>query len=307
MPPPVFVSYSWHQGDWVWDRLVPVLKAGRAEILIDREQFEAARAVFRQMDEVQDRADHHILLLSPEYLASKACQHEMKRAIALDPRFETGLAIPVLRIDCDLPPSIKRPNPLYVDLRDDGEPEPWGMLLRKCGLDLGATAPDWLRGRDAVRRHLDRGESVNLVVTGKARWRPLLDHLRTDSSLGLGVVGLDTTEAMDRPSLVGEILKQCGCPLSGPVPDKPRDLVLLGRTLKALPRALRLALASFDHVGHRMAQYEIDLFVALRNLIMDERKLVLLITSHTPFATLLPNGYPLSEIDIKTVELKGRP
>jgi hypothetical protein len=307
MPSPVFVSYSWSQGDWVWGRLVPILNAGGAEVLYDRKQFEAARAIKLQMDEVQDRAGLHILLLSPEYLKSKPCQHEMKRSIARDPKFEDGVAIPVMRVDCTLPPAIKRPNPLYVDLRDDSQPEPWDKLLGKCRLDLGATAPAWLRAHDKVYRHLSRGESVNLVVTGKARWRPLLDHLRSDPALGLGVVRLDATEAMHRPSLVEEILKQCGCPPPGPVPGKPQDLVTLGRTIKALGRAPRLALTAFDHVSHRMDDYGVDLFVALRDLMMDARKLVLLVVSHAPFATLLPHDHPLSEMHVATVELKGRP
>ena len=82
---------------------------------------------------------------------------------------------------------------------------------------------------------------------------------------------------------------------------------MLGRALKALPRAARLALTSFDHVSHRMDDYGVDLFVALRDLTMDARKLVLLIVSHAPFATLLPHDHPLSEMHLQTVELKGRP
>jgi hypothetical protein len=307
MPPPVFVSYCWQQGEWVWDRLVPVLRAGGAEILIDREQFEAARRLDRQMNEVQDRAGLNLLVLSPDYLASKACQHEMKRAIARDPKFETGVVVPVLRVDCKLPPAIKRPNPLYVDLCDDRKPEPWDLLFRNRGVDLGTDAPEWLRARDAIRRCLERGESVSLIVTGQARWRPLIDHLRNNRALGLGVVRLDSTEAMDRPSLVQEFLEQCGCPASGPVPDKPRDLVMLGRALKALPRVPRLALTSFDHVSHRMDDYGVDLFVALRDLTMNARKLVLLIQSHAPFETLLPHAHPLSGMHLQTVELKGQP
>lgn len=302
----VFVSYSHEQGDWVWDRLVPVLRAGGADVLIDREQFEAARRLYRQMDEVQDRAELNLLVLSPQYLASKACQHEMQRAIARDPKFDKGVTVPIKRVDCTLPPAIKRPNPLYLDLRDDRTADAWDLLLRKCGGDLGMAAPDWLRARDTVRMFLDRGDSANLVVTGRALWRPLLGNLQEQASLGLGVVKLDSTEAMHRPSLVREILHQCGCPTPRSVPGKPEDLVTLGRSLKALPRAPRLALTSFDHVAHRMDNYEVDLFVALRDL-MDVRKLVLLVQSRTPFENLVPQDHPLSKITIHAVDLKGRP
>src|SRR5271157_1916901 len=78
MPKSVFISYGRKQCEWVWDRLVPCLKAGGADVLVDREQFKAARALNRQMDEVQKKADVSILVFSPDYLKSKPCQREMK-------------------------------------------------------------------------------------------------------------------------------------------------------------------------------------------------------------------------------------
>ena len=116
----VFVSYSWAQGDWVWDRLYPCLVAGGAEVLIDRRRFVAGLALFDQIDKTQDSAEIHVLVLSQDYLASAACRHEMERAIALDPDFQHGRVIPVLRVDCDLPDEIRRPNPLYVTSRAIG-------------------------------------------------------------------------------------------------------------------------------------------------------------------------------------------
>lgn len=89
------------------------------------------------------------------------------------------------------------------------------------------------------------------------------------------------------------------------VPPEPEDLVTLAAAF-ASPPPVRLAVKHFDQVLAR-PHYGSDLFAALRNLIMDVRSLVLLIQSRAPFATLLPHGHPLSLIDIKTVELRGRP
>jgi len=306
MPKSVFISYSWKQGEWVWDRLVPWLKAGEVDVLIDREQFEAARAIRRQMDEVQDRADLNILVFSPNYLTSKPCQHEMKRAIQRDPEFKDGVTIPVKRVACDLPAAIRRPDPLYVDLTDDQKENPWDLLLRKCEADLGAPAPQWLKARDDIWRYLTRGESVNLTVQGKVRWKPLIDDLRRDTSLAdLREVDLSNPETYARRALVETILAACGIP--GPVPDKPHDLVELGRALRLRHGAAHLALTHFDHVTHR-TDYEIDLFSALRYEMTESRKLVLLIQSQKPFQNLLPKEHPLSSITTpKIVELKGRP
>ena len=66
-----------------------------------------------------------------------------------------------------------------------------------------------------------------------------------------------------------------------------------------------MAITHFDLAGtpERQQEYGIDLFAALRHLTMTKKKLTLLIESHRAFATLLPPNHPLSEIDVKTVEL----
>ena len=74
--PKVFVSYSHTQREWVWERLVPVLKAAGADVLIDIERFKAGRGLTKQMDHEQDSADRQVLCFSDEYLTSKACDHE---------------------------------------------------------------------------------------------------------------------------------------------------------------------------------------------------------------------------------------
>jgi hypothetical protein len=301
-PSKVFISYSHHQGAWVWDRLVPVLRAGGAEVLIDRERFEAGHALLGQMDDLQDRAGVHVLVLSPEYLASAPCRHEMERAIARDPRFENGVVVPVKRGAVTLPDAIRLPDPLYVNLTADGAPAPWDLLLRACGADLGTDAPAWLAARDEVRRYLGRGQSVNLVVQGTVAWRELLADLRRDELADLAQVNLERPATASRRGLVTEILRAFG--MNTPVPPEPEDLVDLDRVLSARPQS-RLALTHFDLAAHRPV-YGVDLFAALRYLVMDSRQLVLLIQSRQPFMTISPPGGPLSEISLQTVELQGR-
>jgi hypothetical protein len=304
MPRSVFISYSRLQGDWVWDRLVPVLRAGDIHVLIDREQFEAARRLKRQMDEVQDRAELNLLILSPDYLASRYCTHEMKRGIARDPQFETGITIPIVRVLCKLPASIQRHDPLYVDLSDDRRADSWELLVRKLGADLGTTVPAWLEAREACRRFLQRKESVNLVVQGSIAWEPMIDGLMREATLQpIGRVDLENPSAVSRPGLVQLILEACGS--VKPIPQEPEDLVELGRVLNSRQRPACLILTRFDHVGHR--SYGVDLFTSLRYLTMESRKLVLLITSRRPLADLLPRDHPLSSFNIQTVELRARP
>ncbi|MDX2033410.1 MAG: toll/interleukin-1 receptor domain-containing protein [Blastocatellia bacterium] len=297
----VFISYSHQQEEWVVQRLKPCLEAGGAEVLIDAERFRAGRAVVGQMDAAQDAAEITALVLTPDYLQSPYCAHEMKRAIARDPDFAAGATLPVLRESCEMPDEIRRAEPLWIDLRNDREAAKWDLLLDACEADLGSEAPHWLSVRDEVLQLLQRDQSVNLVVQGEPRWRELLRHIETDRLSPLVVVDLDKGSTAGRRGLVGEILKSCG--VTRPVPQEPDDLIELDQALSAR-RMSHLALLRLDHANHR--NYGVDLFSALRHLIMESRKLTLLAQSRRHFSELIPRDHPLSAIDLKTVELNGR-
>ena len=77
-----FISYRHSDGDWVWGRLKPLLEAAGVELLIDVERFAAGRAVVGQMDDLQDSAQRHLLVITEAYLDSDYCRHEMDRASA---------------------------------------------------------------------------------------------------------------------------------------------------------------------------------------------------------------------------------
>jgi hypothetical protein len=299
----VFISYSHAQADWVRHRLEPCLTAGGVEVRIDRRHFVAGRAVLAQMDAVQDQAERHVLVLSREYLESSMCLHEMERAISIDPTFGRQIVVPVRLDGADLPNNIKRANSLYVDLRDENRADQWQRLLVACGASLGAAAPDWLAARDEVLHLLSQDKSVNLVVRGSVRWQGLIEDLMARPTLRLARVDLQDPATVPRRGLVHTILGALG--VSGHVPDPPDDLPRLGDILAKLGRS-RLALYHFDMVLHR-PDYDANLFAALRYVIMDRRQLVLLIQSRTPLSGLLPGDCPLSELDLKTVELHECP
>lgn len=298
----VFISYSHQQGEWVWNNLVPCLKAGGAEVRIDIERFRAGKEVVAQMDAEQDASDLSVLVLSPEYLASAMCQHEMQRALACN-KF-----VAVLRADCVVPDEIKKT--LYVDLRNDKAADKWDLLLHECEVDLGATAPDWLNARDEIVRRLRDHYSVNLVVPhvvkrSKPKWRELLEHLQKDYFPEMGEVNLERGVNNARHGLVAAMIQACGASLS--VPKEPDDLITLAQYFEQRPTPARIALTHFDMVVHR-PNYEINLFAALRHLMTEQRKLALLIHSRTHFVELLPANHPLSSIsNLITVELHGRP
>lgn len=298
----IFVSYSHKQGEWVRDRLYPVLRAGGAEVLIDFDRFQAGIAVHRQMDSVQDQAEVHLLVLSPDYLASGPCVREMERAIATDPSFGKGCVLPVVRVDCAMPASIKAPDPIYVKLMDDSNGDQWDLVTDRCGVDLKASAAEWLRVRGQVRDAMFDGRSVNLLVHGSPDRKGLIEQLRVD--LGrLAVVDLESGAAVGRRSLITEILGEIG--IKGEARKPPDDLRDLHHGIVAASAPVRLAFRHFDVVKKRANGYKEDFFSALKHLV-EERKLVLLVESHAPYATLLPPANSLSKIQMKTVEMRGR-
>lgn len=299
----LFVSYSHKQGDWVWSRLVPILTAGGAELLIDRERFAAGKDVGLQAELEQRKAGKHLLVLSDSYVQSRYCMDELQRAVASDPSATQGLVIVLRRDGTAIPPPLN-PDNLRVELQNEADPQPWKLLLRACDADLGVPAPAWLAARDELLAALARHKSVNLVVASKqARWRELLRHVQATAAPDLALVDLQDGRTATREGLLSEILDGLGMRV-GDLPRKPRDLVQFTDSLLALRRKARVALTHFDLAPYRHA-YDIDLFAGLRWLVMEgERPLVLLAQSRTPFATLLPSGHPLSDIDLLTIELR---
>ena len=301
----VFVSYSHRQSQWVWERLVPILRAaGCAEVLIDRERFRAGRGVKGQMDATQDQADVSLLVLTPDYLASDYCRHEMARAIAADPDFKRGKMLPVKLADGDLSAFQRAHDTMnWVDLTNDTGPAPWALLLKSLDATrLNTAAPHWLDVRDEIVRKLrDQQQSVNLVVQGLPNWFALRDHLKEEWLPRLAIVNLDDPATATLQGLVKAILHACGCAVDVPAGN---GSVAALNALKSVSGQLLMALTHFDNIQARRKAYGADIFFALRYLINDQRKMVLLVESRAPAKELLPKEHPLSTLHFQLVELK---
>ena len=255
-------------------------------MLIDEAQLRVGGRVLGQLDALQDGADASLLCFTPEYLASPYCRHEMDRAILRD-QF-----VPVKLADCAVPTA----EHLHADLRKEAASE-WDKMLLACGADLGCEAPHWLSVRDDVRRDLGRGVSVNLVVSGKPRWRELLKALELPH---LRQINLDNGKTADQPGLVREILRAHGDLRA--VPEEPKDIGLLSEFLEE--RKPALAFLRFDHVVRR--PYRTEFFDNLR-FHLEERNLTMLIESTATLASLLPAEHKNSSLaSIRLVELRGR-
>ena len=139
-------------------------------------------------------------------------------------------------------------------------------------------------------------------MRGSPDRKGLLVQLRED--LGqLAIVDVASGATAGRQSLITEILHALGN--TGEARKPPNDLRDLHSCVMAAPVPVRLAFRHFDILKSRANNYKEDFFSALKFLV-EERKLVLFIESHAPYATLLPATNSLSTLQMKTVELRGR-
>jgi hypothetical protein len=125
MPPEtaydVFISYSHLDADWVFEWLVPRLKAADLKVCTDRESFELGVPALINMENAVATSRHTLLVLTPAYLASEWTMYEQILTQTQDPIGLRQRTIPVLRQPCDLPPRIAMLT--HADLTGKRDPE----------------------------------------------------------------------------------------------------------------------------------------------------------------------------------------
>lgn len=300
----VFISYRHVQGEWVQNRLAPVVRASGAEVILDVIDGKPGWSLDVQMKKWGDEAAHVLAVLSPDYFQSAACGLEWRQALARDPGFlNGGVLIPLLREDVDpLPAELQgTAGPLYLDLRRDGRSradrtleQEWVKLLDVWGGQLGGPVTRWLDALREVTRNMQDNKHVNLLAAAPAKWRELLEEAdRQLSPDGMATVNVADPGNWQRADFLENILKALGVRATLDRSGPRSDIVGFAARVRALPPR-RLAfknlqkITDFPDFGH-------DLFDALRFHAMDDgRNLTLLVHTSESFGRLLPRGHLLS-------------
>lgn len=300
----IFVSYSHAQKDWVWEKLVPCLRAAGADVCLDSGRKESRIGALGCMDAEQDSAGLNLLVLSPEYLAGPDCVHEMQRAFARDPDLSNGSIFILHRVECDLPRRIDRSKRFYFDFRDDRDAAVWDTLFDACGVELGTPVPEWVAARDGLVASLAAGRTAHLVVRGEPRWRQMVGRVRSilEKKHGkrLGIVDLSDPATISRQGFVSHLLRACGSLHAAP--EAPEDLGVLSDVLCAQSNAA-IAILDFDLALER--DYGYDLYVLLRTHVVEFRTLSLLILTREDCDAEFSPNHPLMSLDMSTAVLSG--
>jgi hypothetical protein len=151
--------------------------------------------------------------LTPDYLASDFCVHEMDSAIAKYHATNGEHAVPLVRETVNLPATIE--TLLRVDLTDDRNHDSWNLLMRACEGALSVPAPIWLESRDRVLRHLRDGQSVNLITAVTHRCAHALP-------LRFYIIDLLPKSIDAKPAVVHGVRNLTWLPRKKPVPSGQR-------------------------------------------------------------------------------------
>ncbi|MCU0523169.1 MAG: toll/interleukin-1 receptor domain-containing protein [Anaerolineae bacterium] len=118
-PYDVFISYCHADREWVWNWLIPRLKAEGLALCTDQESFEIGVPSLINMENAVLASRHTLLVLTPAYVGSEWTLYEQILTQTQDPIGLRQRTLPVLREPCELPPRIAMLT--YLDLREGAD------------------------------------------------------------------------------------------------------------------------------------------------------------------------------------------
>jgi transcriptional regulator with XRE-family HTH domain len=184
------------------------------------------------------------------------------------------------------------------------------LIAESLGVDLEAIrastttiAPDEPQDLAEAVQMLNRQESVNIVLKSGSDWRPVYEQLKEAMQV-LPVIDFENPLTASRPGFLSEILRVFGSTSKLPK-EKPHDLTAFGEAMSQRRDYARFAIAHFDMIAepHRVTEYGDDMLYMLRYYTTTEKMFGVVLFSRKPLSQLVPRKHPLSDFDIKTLEL----
>jgi tetratricopeptide (TPR) repeat protein len=127
-----FISYSHKDEDWVVNTLLPALENAKVKVCIDFRDFTRGAPSVKEIENAILLSRKTLMVLSPDYLASKWTDFEVTLGQTLSPANQDLRLLPLLREKCDLPLRISYMT--YIDfVRKDREGLAWKQLFTALG------------------------------------------------------------------------------------------------------------------------------------------------------------------------------
>lgn len=134
----VFISYSHHDHDWVWDWLLPRLEAAGLAVCIDERDFDIGVPSLVNMEQAVERSGKTLLVITPAWVNSEWTAFESLLVQGSDPAGRRARMLPLVREQTDMPPRIRMLT--YVDFTREANWEK--QLARLLGaLDKATASP----------------------------------------------------------------------------------------------------------------------------------------------------------------------
>ncbi len=99
-----FISYSQADAGWVWDWLLPRLKAASLRVCIDRDCFEPGAVKLNEIERAITESRRTLTVLSPDWVEDEWNEFESQLIHHRDPAARFRRLIPLLLIEPDKPP-----------------------------------------------------------------------------------------------------------------------------------------------------------------------------------------------------------
>jgi hypothetical protein len=132
----VFISYRHQDSEWVNQTLLPRLEAAGLRVRTDKD-FEVGMAIEANVEDSIRQSRVTLLVLTPDYLASKWTDFEMALVDQLEPATRQRRVIPVMLQTCELPLRIRSMSYADFTRSEDADAQFQRLLTAISSKEIG--------------------------------------------------------------------------------------------------------------------------------------------------------------------------